>query len=45
MNPVDELRQILQSGMRYAMSLTHDEARADDLLQDAWYPCFAPADQ
>lgn len=31
--PVEEL---LQRGYRYAMSLTHDSARAEDLLQDSW---------
>ncbi len=30
---VDEL---LKRGYRYAMSLTHDPARAEDLLQDSW---------
>jgi RNA polymerase sigma-70 factor (ECF subfamily) len=30
---VDEL---LKRGYRYAMSLTHDSARAEDLLQDSW---------
>ncbi len=30
-----ELTSLLQRGYRYALSLTHDEARAEDLLQDA----------
>lgn len=27
--------ELLQQGYRYALSLTHDEARAEDILQDA----------
>ncbi|MHC4958183.1 MAG: RNA polymerase sigma factor [Planctomycetota bacterium] len=30
-----ELEALLQRGYRYALSLTHDESRAEDLLQDA----------
>ncbi len=30
-----EIDQILQGGFRYAYSLTHDRAEAEDLLQDA----------
>lgn len=33
--PVD-LDVLLQRGYRYALSLTHDKALAEDLLQDAW---------
>ena len=32
----NDLEALLQSGYRYALSLSHDPARADDLLQDAW---------
>ncbi len=32
-----ELDELLEHGYRFALSLTHDEARADDLLQDAWF--------
>ena len=28
--------ELLQSGLRYAISLTHDTHRAEDVLQDAW---------
>jgi RNA polymerase sigma-70 factor (ECF subfamily) len=31
-----ELVMLLQSGYRYALSLTHDRPRAEDLVQDAW---------
>lgn len=31
-----QLEELLQRGFRYALSLTHDEDRAADLLQDAW---------
>ncbi len=30
-----EMDDVLQSGFRYALSLTHDQAEAEDLLQDA----------
>lgn len=30
------LTTLLQHGFRYAMSLTHDVAKAEDILQDAW---------
>ncbi len=33
--PGDEIDPLLESGYRYAFSLTHDSADADDLLQDA----------
>ncbi len=32
----DSLADLLQNGFRYALSLTHDRARAEDLLHDAW---------
>ena len=32
-----ELDELLEHGYRFALSLTHDEVRADDLLQDAWF--------
>ena len=32
-----ELDELVRRGYRFAMSLTHDAARADDLLQDAWF--------
>ena len=31
-----DLDALLQQGYRYALSLTHNTARAEDLLQDAW---------
>ncbi len=31
----DGLEELLQSGFRYALSLTHNSAQADDLLQEA----------
>lgn len=34
--PPDPLADLLQHGYRYALSLTHDPARAEDLLHDAW---------
>ncbi|MCG8417778.1 MAG: RNA polymerase sigma factor [Proteobacteria bacterium] len=33
---VDDLGGLLRRGYRYALSLTHDEASAEDLVQDAW---------
>lgn len=36
-----DLAELLQSGFRYALSLTHDESRAQDLLQDAWVAILA----
>lgn len=32
----DDLRELLQCGFRYALSLTHDTSRAEDLLQEGW---------
>lgn len=32
----DDLEQLLQHGFRYALALTHDRTRAEDVLQDAW---------
>jgi RNA polymerase sigma-70 factor (ECF subfamily) len=34
--PPVSLDELLQRGYRYAMSLTHDSARSEDLLQDSW---------
>ncbi|HJY84532.1 MAG TPA: RNA polymerase sigma factor [Candidatus Binatia bacterium] len=34
--PAVSLDELLQRGYRYAMSLTHDSTRAEDLLQDSW---------
>lgn len=31
-----DLEELLQRGFRYALALTHDRHRAEDLLQDAW---------
>ena len=31
-----EIKQLLQQGYRYALSLTRNSALAEDLLQDAW---------
>ena len=36
MRNTNDLETLLQSGYRYALSLSHDPAHADDLLQDAW---------
>lgn len=32
----DNLDDLLRRGYRFALSLTHDAASADDLIQDAW---------
>ncbi len=32
-----ELDELLEHGYQFALSLTNDEAGADDLLQDAWF--------
>lgn len=34
--PPVSLDDLLQRGYRYALSLTHESARAEDLLQDSW---------
>lgn len=34
--PPVSLDELLQRGYRYAMALTHDSVRAEDLLQDSW---------
>jgi RNA polymerase sigma-70 factor (ECF subfamily) len=34
--PPVSLDELLQRGYRYAMALTHDLTRAEDLLQDSW---------
>src|SRR5713101_1974455 len=34
--PPVSLDELLQRGYRYAVSLTHDPTRAEDLLHDAW---------
>ncbi|MBI2566581.1 MAG: RNA polymerase sigma factor [Candidatus Schekmanbacteria bacterium] len=36
-----DMAELLQRGFRYALSLTHDESRAEDLLQDAWVAVLA----
>ena len=33
---MDDLKDLLQQGYRYALALVHDPAQAEDLLQDAW---------
>ncbi len=35
-NPGD-FGDLAQSGYRFALSLTHDATKADDLIQDAWF--------
>jgi len=35
-NTDDDLEMLLQSGFRYACSLTHEPAEAEDLVQEAW---------
>jgi len=35
-SPLIPLEDLLQRGYRYAMSLTHDQTSAEDLVQDAW---------
>ncbi len=32
----ESLDELLHSGYRYALSLTHNKARAEDVIQDAW---------
>lgn len=32
----DTTEELLRQGYRFALSLTHDSSRAEDLLQDAW---------
>lgn len=32
-----DLGDLVRRGYRFALSLTHDPARADDLIQDAWF--------
>ncbi len=36
MNRNQDLESLLARGFRFALALAHDEARAEDLLQDAW---------
>jgi len=36
-DPAVDLDELVQRGYRFALTLTHDEARADDLVQDAWH--------
>jgi len=36
MNQNQDLESLLARGFRFALALAHDEARAEDLLQDAW---------
>lgn len=33
-------RDLLQSGFRYALSLTHNEQEAEDLVQDVWLKLY-----
>ncbi len=35
-----EDRELLQSGFRYALSLTHNEHEAEDLVQDVWLKLY-----
>lgn len=35
-----EERDLLQSGYRYALSLTHNEHEAEDLVQDVWLKLY-----
>ena len=35
-----EERELLQSGFRYALSLTHNEHEAEDLVQDVWLKLY-----
>lgn len=35
-----EERDLLQSGYRYALSLTHNEQEAEDLVQDVWLKLY-----
>jgi RNA polymerase sigma-70 factor, ECF subfamily len=37
----DPIEALLQQGFRYALALTHDRARAEDLLHDAWVNVLA----
>lgn len=39
-NQVEDLDELLQRGLRYAMALTHEPDRAADLLQDACVACL-----
>ncbi|MFC1749549.1 RNA polymerase sigma factor [Pseudomonadota bacterium] len=32
----ESIEELLHSGYRYALSLTNDKSRAEDILQDAW---------
>lgn len=34
-NPPVDIQELLQSGFRFSLSLTHDESAAEDLLQEA----------
>ncbi|MDH5258169.1 MAG: RNA polymerase sigma factor [Gammaproteobacteria bacterium] len=36
MSSRDNIHHLLQQGYRYAFSLSHNPARAEDLVQDAW---------
>lgn len=37
MNSSTDLEGLAHRGYRFALSLTHDETRAEDLLQDGWF--------
>lgn len=36
-----DIREMLQRGYRYALSLSHDPAKAEDLVQDGWLRLLA----
>ncbi len=36
MRRAQDLEELLRRGFRFALALAHDEARAENLLQDAW---------
>jgi RNA polymerase sigma-70 factor (ECF subfamily) len=36
LTPDAEIESLIVRGYRYALALTHDRARAEDLVQDAW---------
>ena len=36
-NSSTDLEELAHRGYRFALSLTHDETRAEDLLQDGWF--------
>ncbi len=40
-DPDGDLKELLERGFRYALSLAHDETRAEDLLQEGWVSLLA----